>query len=153
MDSPLQTHTQRGLCFQCVRSITGWLPAAEGLLPSAATSGLARGDLESRIVPKGLLPSPSQTLGGAASLCSSEVLPLSPPAQGSCQRASSLPRDGLQEQGNDRKGARSYVFSFPPTSRDRGAQLHVLRVGPSGHAEYTLSPGKPPLSTQGWGWE
>lgn len=90
MDSPLQTHTRRGLCFQCVGSITGWLPAAEGLLPSAATSGLARGDLASRIVPKGLLPSPSQILGGAASLCSSEVLPLSPPAQGCCQRASSL---------------------------------------------------------------
>ena len=65
----------------------------------------------------------------------------------------SLPRDGLQEQGNDRKGARSHVFSSPPTSRDRGAQVHVLRVDPSGHAEYTLSPGKPPLSTPGWGWE
>ena len=41
MDSPAaDAHTQSGLCFQCVGSITGCLPAAEGLLPSAATSGL-----------------------------------------------------------------------------------------------------------------
>lgn len=46
----------------------------------------------------------------------------------------SLPSDGLQEQGNDRKGARSHVFSSPPASRDPGAQVHVLWVGPSGHA-------------------
>lgn len=81
-------------------------------------------------------------------------LSLSPPAQGSSQRASSLcPVMVCKNKGMTEK--ETVLMSSPllQPPRTPGHSCTFCAWVPAVMLEYTLSPGKAPLPTQGWGWE